>query len=52
MPNSKFEAFLERMGEFGFEMEPRIKQKRIDGLLGMYATESIPKGTTLTKFPI
>jgi len=52
MPNSKFETYLERLGEFGFEMDPRIEQKNIDGLLGMYATKSIPKGTTLSKFPV
>jgi len=52
MSNSKFEVYLERLTEFGFEMDPRIKQKNNDGLLGMYATELIPKGTTLSRFPI
>jgi len=52
MPNSKFEVFLERMGEFGFELDPRIEQKNVDGLLGMYATKLITKGTTFSKFPI
>jgi len=52
MLNSKFEDFLANMGEFGFELDPRITQKNVDGLLGMYATELIPKGTTFSKFPV
>jgi len=51
MSNSKFDNYLERLGGFGFEMDPRIEQKNVDGLLGMYATKSIPKGAPLSKFP-
>lgn len=40
------------MGKLGFEMDPRVQQKDTNGLLGMHATESIPKGTLLSKFPV
>jgi len=52
MSTSRFETFLTRMGKLGFEMDPRVQQKDINGLLGMHATESIPKGTLLGKFPL
>lgn len=51
MPGSRFHSFLKQMMEFGFEMDCRIEQKEVNGLLGMHATESIPKGAVLGKFP-
>ncbi len=52
MSDSRFKSFLERMGKFGFEMDDRLEQKSVNGLLGMYASQAIPQGTLLGKFPI
>lgn len=52
MPDTRFKSFLKQMGESGFEMDARLEQKEVNGLLGMHASEEIPAGTLLGKFPV
>jgi hypothetical protein len=38
--------------ERGLTLDPRIERKKVHGVYGMYAMESIPTDTIIASFPI
>jgi len=52
MSSSRFTDFKARMGKFGLHFDERIQQRDNNGLLGMFASDYIPKGTVLTQFTL
>jgi len=52
MTNIEYDSLLKWANDRGYNLHPAIEYKIVDGIGGMYATEDIPKSTTLYTGPV